>query len=335
MSLVSFVSRARPSQGPGALLLTSPSSRDLSGTVSLDSGDEFLSLSSGGFTSDDLSPRFRDEIYSSASSRLGTSETPSRNINSSESVRIWAQDSAATLFEVATQLGPTIMTALAREVALSTLDPEIEATANRKALHSVRHQDVSIDQRVDEAWRHIEPKLTTAIKPPVVTSEDQISFGGTSGTQVVMNLPPGVSEDEAWFITAHEVAHAELKHWFQKKALDRVERWFGNGGAAVSESFRAARRDLEYEADRRAVEMVGAKITEPKKVLLSLMSTTAGQDHPAGLARAESARKAFADQGVTVSESDWAEILTLTKETRESQERREAKEESIDWGKFQ
>lgn len=245
-----------------------------------------------------------------------------------------ARGSALSTLEIATQLGPVVLAQLARQAALDTLDSALERAVNQQALESVEIRDLSTDPRLQKIWRHIAPALSRPIPSPVVVPGEGIDLGGAVGSQVMMNLPESVHSDEAWFVAAHEIAHAEKGHWFQGKALDMAERWFNGGGATVAEAFTAAHRELELEADRAAIAMVAEKLTDPERLIWTVMNTSAGREHPDGLVRAQSLCEALAQNGVTISPEAWSRAVQATESRRERDRRGEEKERSIAWDRF-
>ncbi len=243
----------------------------------------------------------------------------------------WAGESSSAL---AAALGPVALVSLTREAARLTLDPTLEAKAGEEALGELSTRPLEENSNLEAAWKHFQPQLSRRVEEPLLTDRDLIDMGAATGTQVVLNFPETVSSELATFITAHEVAHAELGHWQQAHALEYARR-LAPLGAETARAFRQAERDMELEADRRAVELTSGLLADPAAILRELIHTKVGPSHPDGLTRALNAREAFAQQGLKVSEQTWSEMVEATQQRREKEERLEAQQAAVDWSRYQ
>ena len=249
---------------------------------------------------------------------MASQELAQRNPSVQSPANPATSDSYQSIGELASDLPPAKVLQIAQQAAIASLDLSLENAENVRVLNTLDdHQPVSSQPEFQAVWSHLQRQLWRTIPEPVLTTDPSIDLGAMSCSQVMLNPSQYDHPDDKWFVMSHEVAHAELGHSSRRAALDHV----GRASTDESDQFRGvlqkAKWDLELEADRRGLQMVADKLTDPAQILLSLMETREGPEHPDGLSRASSARIALQEKGVSVSDEVWAGLLEQTQARRD------------------
>jgi len=220
--------------------------------------------------------------------------------------------------EIAQQLTPQQVVDLVQLAATQSTPVETEMAEGMMALQTLKdYTSVETCPNLAPVWAHIQRHLHRPIDTPVTTQDSSISLGASAGTQVIINPTEFDHPDDPWVVMSHEAAHSELGHSVRHQALKWLTRVPDYKSPAFASAIDQERHELELEADYRGYTIIGEKLTQPEKLLESLLLTQGGRDHPDGLTRAENARQALFSIGRGVSPEVWQELLKSTESCRE------------------
>jgi len=232
--------------------------------------------------------------------------------------------------ELAARLPPREAVELVQQAALETLDLGAEQLEGQRALSSLTdYQPLQTQPAVQAGWSHLQRKLWRTIAEPVVTVDPAIDLGSVAGAQVLLNPAKFDHPDDLWIVMGHEVAHAEQGHAVRREALRKLEAWVAQPSTEFRHELQEAIWGLELEADRRGLQLVADRLTEPPALLRHLLQTEGGPEHPDGLRRAEQARVTLMQCGHLVSDSTWQQLLEDTREVRQRYADRAEKERTV------
>ncbi len=239
-------------------------------------------------------------------------------------------DAPASTRELAARLAPSESIRLAQQAALETLDPGAEQLEGQRALSSLSaYQPLQTQPSLHASWSHLQRQLWRTIAEPVVTDDPAIDLGAVAGAQVILNPANFDHPDDVWMVLGHEVAHAEQGHAIRRQALRKLEAWVAQPSPDFRNELQEAIWALELEADRRGLQLVADRLTQPSEVLRHLLQTEGGTEHPDGLRRAEQARSTLLQCGHDVPDSTWQQLLEESREVRQRHANRAEKERLV------
>lgn len=208
--------------------------------------------------------------------------------------------------------GAPVALAVAAEVGRSLGESGV-AQAEVKVRGSSGSPDLSLRAALPAIKRVFERVLTQSTARPELVPWGRPSEASALGQTVFVGqrlLRHAHDESKVAFILAHELAHVERRDSAGLLGVMALGEMVQDD--VTSRQWETMERGyshtVEFEADRRAAEMVARLGYDPLPILEMITHADHDGDHPAGLKRARVIRDVFAACGRPLSSADWKRL---------------------------
>ncbi len=208
--------------------------------------------------------------------------------------------------------GAPVALAVAAEVGRSLGDGEV-VEAERMIRGAMGTPSASLVESMPQLQSVFAQVLTRSTARAELVAWGRSSEASALGQTVFVGqkiLRHAHQEARVAYILAHELAHVERRDSAGLLGVMAL-------GEVVQDDVtrrqwetmeRSYSHTVEFEADRRAAEMVAGLGYEPRPILEMVLRADHDGDHPSGLKRARVIRDVFADCGRPVSPADWNKL---------------------------
>lgn len=206
--------------------------------------------------------------------------------------------------------GVPALAALSQDIARALVTPQQEQDLAQSMHDAFESRFVSNQPELDQAWQGVQ-RVTASSFPAPQQVKSPLVYAQADSRNLYIGqdaLAGELSDPHVLtFTLAHEEGHRQHRDTAGAKGLESLSE--ATSHPAGFQAIRAGRHQNERLADEFAARVAAKLGCAPLPILQFLLEIPEDAEHPAGKERAEIVRRAMAEEGATVSDRQWNELL--------------------------